>query len=301
MAKKKTSTPLLPLIIILVVIAGGLFFLFKPQQETPVTPGSPRQEDLSQPFVEDREPASPPASAENKLPGQISDEQEPPLRKAPMEAALTNPCLETIQRLDLFFSYLDEQEYIQKYQFPHDSKEMVSTLLNSLLESPPTMNGKNFNGADAIRNTAHIYRKLGAQNLTILRKIIDNEADLMEETCGYFHAWINISPQCLNHSYPLRPSLENLYEYAAFFMETTGGKAYLARRESNLRLLAQYYSILFIHKADQRGLNKYNIDLTPLLSHLLGEMEDSDELAGKSNYISTLYDIRQQLSEPAMQ
>ncbi len=156
-------------------------------------------------------------------------------------------------------------------------------------------------GTDVIKNTAHIYRQLGAQNLTFLLKIIENEADLMEETCGYFHAWVNISPHCLNHSFPVRPELDDLYEYAVFFMETTGGQAYLARRENNLRLLAQYYSILIIHDADQQGLNKYNIDISPLLANVLATMEDSDELAGKRSYLTTLYDIRQQLASPAPQ
>ncbi|MBU0680259.1 MAG: hypothetical protein KKD73_02445 [Proteobacteria bacterium] len=234
---------------------------------------------------------------DDNLTSQSSDEQEPLLRLAPMEAPLINPCFAASQKLDLFFTYLDDQEYIQKYQFPHDSKELISNLINTLLKSPPVINGKILSSSDIIRNSAHIYRTLGTQNLTILYKIIENEADLMEETCRSFHEWFNISTQCLNHSYPLRPSLESLYEYASFFLETTGGKAYLARREGNLRLLAQYYSVLIIHQADQRELNKYNIKLTPLLPLLIEEIEESDELADKKSYLASLYDIREQLAD----
>ncbi len=212
-----------------------------------------------------------------------------------MEAALTNPCLEATQRLDLFFSYLDEQEYIQKYQFPRVSKGMISSLINTLLASPPVINGTALSDTDLIRNSAHIYRTLGKQNLTLLLKISENEADLMEETCGSFNEWFSISSQCLNHSYPLRPSLENLYEYASFFLETTGGRAYLTRRQSSLRLLAQYYSVVIVHQADLQGLNKYHIKLSSFLAHLIGEIEESDELAGKDIYLTSLYDIREQL------
>ncbi len=295
MPKKESSTPLLPILIILVVIVGGLFFLFKPRQETPVTPASPTPETTTLSPLEKSTDIPADTARQQSPPKPSSGEQKTLLRQAPMEAALTNPCLEATQRLDLFFTYLDDQEYIQEYQFPKGSKDIVSQFINTLLKSPPPINGNNLNGVDIIRNSAHIYRTLGAQNLTFLLKIIENEADLMEETCGYFHEWITISPQCLNHSYPLRPTLESLYEYAAFFVKTTGGRAYLARREGSLRLLAEFYSILIIHQADQRGLNKYKVDLALLLPHLISEIEESDELAGKNGYLTSLYDIRTQL------
>lgn len=296
MPKKHSTTPLLPIFVICAVIVGGLFFLFKPRQEIPVTPASPSQETMRLSPDEDKEKPQQTDNINGNLASQSSDEQGPLLRLAPMEAVLNNPCFEASQKLDHFFTYLDDQEYIQKYQFPHDSKVLISNLINTLLKSPPVINGKTLSSSDIIRNSAHIYRTLGPQNLTILYKIIKNEADLMEETCSSFHEWFNISTQCLNHPYPLRPSLESLYEYASFFLETTGGKAYLARREGNLRLLAQYYSVLIIHHADQRGLNKYNIKLTPLLPLLIKEIEDSDELADKKSYLASLYDIREQLS-----
>ena len=131
-------------------------------------------------------------------------------------------------------------------------------------------------------------------------KIIGNEPDLLEDTCSSFYEWVRISPQCLNHSYPLRPSLEDLYEYAVFFMETTGGKKYLARRESSLRLLVQYYSILIIHQAEQQGLNKYAFNLTNPLTTLIAEMEESDELAGKNSYLVSLFNLREQLAEHSL-
>ncbi|MDR9501405.1 MAG: hypothetical protein RI601_06375 [Desulfurivibrionaceae bacterium] len=205
---------------------------------------------------------------------------------------MIDPCLKTTQRLDMFFAYLDEQKYIQQYQFPDDSKEIISGLINNLLESPPPINGKRLNGADMIRNSTHIYQTLGRQNLTLLLDIMENEADLMEETSGYFHEWIKISPQCRHYSYPLRPTLEDLYEYAVFFQQTPGGRSYLQRRQDHLRLLAQYYSLLIIHQAEQQGLNKYEISLASLLPPLIGEMEESETLAGRKNYLAVLYDIR---------
>lgn len=301
MTKQQSSTPLLPILIIFAVIVSGLFFLFKPQQEAPVTPASPSQENTAQSSVKKGITSPENLDAIHNPQSPIRDEDEILLRLAPMEAPITNPCFEATQRLNQFFDYLDEQEYIQNYHFPNGSKEMISNLINTLLDSPPLLNEKSFNGTDIIRNTAHIYRILGAQNLNILLKIITNEADIMEETSTSFHEWFTISTQCLNHSYPLRPTLDNLYEYASFAMQTTGGRAYLARREGNLRLLAQYYCVLIIHQADQQNLNKYNINLSPLLAHIIGEMEGTDELAGKSTYLAALYEIRKGLSEHTFQ
>ncbi len=297
MSKKPSSTPIIPIVIIVAVILGGLFFLFKPQKEIPVTPASPQQENIPLPSADNAEDSSEESMVNTNPAKSLHTEQPPRLRQAPMQATLTNTCLESTQRLDQFFDYLDDQEYIQQYQFPHGSKEMISGLINTLLESPPVINEQSHTGADIISNAAHIYRTLGTQNLTFLLKIIKNEADITEETCGYFYEWFNLMPMCLNHSYPLRPSLENLYEYAAFFLQTTGGRAYLARREGHLGLLAQYYSILIINQADQQGLNKYKINLAPLVPNLIGEMEQSDALAEKNNYLAALYDLREQLTE----
>lgn len=294
MPKKQFSTPLLPIIIILVVIAGGIFFLFKPRQEIPVTPATPPQQEAPTLSGNPDDAANPADSAlDQSLPTPV--DQGNLLRQAPITASLINPCSEASRKLDLFFAYLDEQEYIQKYQFPYDSKELLSTLINSLLDAPPVINGKPLTDADLLRNTAHIYRTLGPQNLTILAKIMEHEADLMEETCDSFQHWFTISGQCLDHPYPLRPSLEKLYEYAAFFLETTGGQAYLNRRPGNLRLLGRYYSLLTIHQAQLQGLNTYNIKLAPLLPLLISEIEASGELADKNRYLAALYDIHEQL------
>jgi hypothetical protein len=296
MPKKQFSTPLLPIVIILVVIAGGIFFLFKPHQEIPVTPATPPQQGQTtlsgSPEGEDSPTDTTP---EQNLP--TPDEHGNLLRQAPMTASPVNPCSEASRKLDLFFTYLDEQDYIQKYQFPHDSKELLSTLINSLLDSPPVINGKALTDTDILRNTAHIYRTLGPQNLTILAKIMENEADLVEETCDSFQHWFTLAAQCLDHPYPLRPSLEKRYEYAVFFLETTGGRAYLNRRPGSLRLLGQYYSVLTIHQAQLQGLNIHDIKLAPILPLLIGEIEASDELASKSRYLTSLYDIREQLFE----
>lgn len=290
---KRSSTPILPIIIIFAVIIGGLFFLFKPQQDAPVTPPPSEQEEGSLPSFQTRDiPASNSEAESNQIsPGPA--EPAPPLRQAPMEAVVIDPCRKATQRLDLFFAYLDEQEYIQQYQFPQDSKQILSGQINNLLESPPPINGNQLNGADMIRNSAHIYQILGRQKLTMLLDIMENEADLMEETCGYIYEWIKISPQCLHYPYPLRPTLEDLYEYAVFFQQTPGGRSYLQRRQDHLRLLARYYSLLIIHQAEQQGVNKYKISLASLLPPLIREMEESETLAGKKNYLTVLYDLRE--------
>ncbi|PLX48730.1 MAG: hypothetical protein C0613_09965 [Desulfobulbaceae bacterium] len=208
-----------------------------------------------------------------------------------MVATLKDPCREKTARLDEFFSYLDEQEYIEGYQFPEGSKKMLSTLANDLLASPPPLNNDRLNGVDKARNAAHIYRVVGGQNLFFLLKIIDNERDLLEEVAADFYQWFTISDQCRGHSYPLRPSLEELYEYASFFLHSTGGQAYLARREPSLALLCRFYSIVIIHEAEKNGLNSHQIDLSPYLFAITNEMKETEDLAQKQRYLTTLHAI----------
>jgi hypothetical protein len=66
----------------------------------------------------------------------------------------------------------------------------------------------------------------------------------------------------------VRPSLDVLYYYAGFFLNTIGGRAYLFRRALGVRLLCSYYSLLIVHEADKQGKNSYGIDIFPFIAPL---------------------------------
>lgn len=290
MPKKQSAPAILPILIILAVIGGGLYFLFKPQPETVVRQAP--SFDQNQTIERKKTPQRAQRPVEQDTPADTTPSDETgTLRQAPMVATLKDPCREQTAKLDEFFSYLDEQEYVESYQFPEGSKKMISTLVNDLLASPPSLNSSRFNGVDTARNAAHIYRVVGGQNIFFLLKIIDNERDLLEEVAADFYQWFKISDQCRGHSYPLRPNLAELYEYASFFLHSAGGQAYLARREPSLALLCRFYSIVIIHQAEKNGLNSHRIDLSPYLFAITNEMKETEDLAMKQRYLTTLHAI----------
>ena len=57
-----------------------------------------------------------------------------------------------------------------------------------------------------------------------------------------FYFWLTLSDE---HSKLeiTRPSIEQLYRYACFFLETLGGRSYVFRRDSKVRILTLYYCV----------------------------------------------------------
>jgi hypothetical protein len=71
-----------------------------------------------------------------------------------------------------------------------------------------------------------------------------------------------------------------------------GGRAYLFRRESGLRMLTLYYSILVLDQANRDGLNSEGVDIVPPLDALIEEMRYSRRLSGRHRYLEVLREIR---------
>ena len=74
------------------------------------------------------------------------------------------------------------------------------------------------------------------------------------------------------------PSLETLYEYAGFFLNTLGGRNYLMRRNAQLRILTSYYCLLILDKANDETLNRYGIDIRPHIKLVLSEIKNAKSL-----------------------
>ena len=82
-----------------------------------------------------------------------------------------------------------------------------------------------------------------------------------------------------------------MYEYAGFFLNTMGGRSYLFRRDSRSRLLVNYYSILLIDLANEQGINRHGIDIVQAIPMLTQEIESSNQLIYKENYLDQLYGL----------
>ena len=294
MPKIKSSTPWLPLYIALALglVALVAFFYFSRPGTQAISPGSQagpavRKEHIQQQALE-------PLPEENQLP---SSEPKPPeqYRQAPMEASLEDPCLDIIKKLDRFFIYLDEQDYIQAYRFPQGSKEYLASLAQKALASPPAPMGPEPSTLERLANQAHLFRTLGSQNLVILRAIIAQEPDRLEDLFSDFYSWHTMSSKCQHRLYTINPELSALYSYALFFLHSPGGQAYLARRAPTVRLLTSYYSLLIVQQARTMGLDQSGFDATAIIGKLISEIESSTELVHSQTYLTTLYKLREEM------
>lgn len=284
---KPSSTSLIPVLIIVSIIAGGLYFLFKPQ------PDIIRQPDRTPPTQQNKnihheaqvDTPQKPANDEARNTAQTQ------YRRAPMEVVVADPCLETIKKLDSFFLYLDSQDYIQGYQFPNGSKEFISSMANIALSHPPQYESEK-SIINQVKTGTYLYRTIGAQNLVILSKILINEPDQLETVFENFYSWSFMAGQCPNRTYSIRPQLDQLYQYALFFIDTQDGQRYVTRRDSLTNLLTRYYALKIIKEAQTNHIDKYNIDITPHVLSLITDMESSDLLEKKTTYLKTLYSLR---------
>jgi hypothetical protein len=87
-----------------------------------------------------------------------------------------------------------------------------------------------------------------------------------------------------------RPDLKISYTYASYFLETISGRSYLLRRNSKIRLLSYYYSIMFLDHANEDQLNFLGIDIRP---HIKAASQDIGNQIGLANRKIYLQDLDQ--------
>jgi hypothetical protein len=114
----------------------------------------------------------------------------------------------------------------------------------------------------------------------------------MEISLEMFYRWLTLGERCPDPE-NIRPSMTTLYQYAGFFINTTGGRAYLFRRPSGLRLLVSYYSVLIIHEADKKGRNNCGIDIFPLIEPLKNEIRYYPDFQFQEEYIGQIEEIEE--------
>ena len=85
-----------------------------------------------------------------------------------------------------------------------------------------------------------------------------------------------------------RPSLKVLYKYSGFFLNTLAGRNYLLRRVPKIRVLATYYCVLILDKANDAKLNPNGIDIRPHIKLLLTDISNQSGFINKDQYLSEL-------------
>ncbi|MCD6297524.1 MAG: hypothetical protein J7M30_10255, partial [Deltaproteobacteria bacterium] len=199
-------------------------------------------------------------------------------------------CARIEKNVGEFFHYLDEKAYVKKLNPKTDTYTQFKKILRRAAARPPFPAGENADPKMIIRNLYHFFRILDRKDLSLIRAVLKNEQDTMEISLEMFYRWLTLGDRCPDPE-NIRPSMTVLYQYAGFFINTTGGRAYLFRRPSGLRLLVSYYCVLIVHEADKKGRNSCGIDIFPLIKPLKNEIRYYPDFQFQEEYISQLGQI----------
>lgn len=237
-----------------------------------------------------------PASEQKLVPGQI---EPPPLlsmkqgQEEPSPQTPENECKQTADKIKLFFEHLDTQDYLKGYRLKGTSLEHFNRLISKLIANPPIIVRETDDLFAILTNMAHLYRVLGVQDVLLVKDILSHERELIEPILMLFYRWSIIGPQCVDTDMPISLPLPGLYQYAGFFLNTLGGQSYLLRRETYIRVLLRYYSILILDRANSEGINIYGIDIRYHLNSVIDELEVVKDLSGQQDYLSNLFRMQE--------
>lgn len=201
-------------------------------------------------------------------------------------------CRELDALIQEYFSQLDQQPFMARYALKGGSHDRFSQMVDSLQANPPIVARETDSLFTILTNTAHFYRILGKDNILMLKDILLHTGESLEEDLALFYQWSIAGKKCPDSMTRIDLSLQGLYEYAGFFLNTLGGQAYLFRRESRQRLLIKYYCVLILDRANAQILNRHGIDLVPHLESLTREVEAVETLVYKEHYLRTLRDLQ---------
>lgn len=224
---------------------------------------------------------------------QPKEQAETTLHLAPGETqpspAPQNECLQTADKILLFFEHLDRQYYIREYALKGSTLDHFKGIISKLMANPPVVARETDDLFAILNNMAHFFRILGLKDTLMVKDILMHEQELIEPSMALFYKWSEIAPECaadvgLNIELPLT----RLYEYAGYFINTLGGQSYLFRRELYLRALTRYYSILVIDRANSVDANLYGVDIRYTLDALIEEIQGNSALVNMQEYLENL-------------
>lgn len=194
------------------------------------------------------------------------------------------------RQITAFFSYLDQQPYVQSYKFAGGSYLQYQIAINNLASKPPIITGEMQSLYNMVLNIAHFYRVMGKQRVFVTRQILQNESEIIESIMKTFFQWYTMDSGG-QISLTGRPSPETMYEYAGYILHTLGGRSYLLRRNPKVRALTTYYCVLALDQANEEELNSKGIDIRPYIKSSLLEVKSQIGLIYQKEYIAKLSEL----------
>ena len=212
-----------------------------------------------------------------------------PLLKGASPSSLE--CKEVEESLRAFCRYLDEGETMRSQKIYRDSWALLNNIFEILEQKTPEMSAEAYRPSIIIQNSFFFFRSLGKEKMDIAREVLRYEADLAEPLMGILYHWLVTGRRC-NKLPPSPSTLEIMYQYGGFFLNTLGGHSYLYRQDSRIRLLTVYYAILVVHEANLQGLNEMGLDLRFFLPLIFDEIQSRNDLFYAEDYLQTLTNLQ---------
>jgi hypothetical protein len=203
-----------------------------------------------------------------------------------VEEEKTSGFEEIEQQIKAFFTYLDEQDYVQAYELPGGTYQQFQQAVKKLSENPPNTTSETASLYNLYRNMAHFFRVLGKKRVNLIKDILQNENQIIESAMQTFYLWATYDTEDRVKSG--QPSLKTMYEYSGFFLNTLAGRSYLLRRDSKIRILTIYYSVLILDQANDEQLNSAGLDIRPYIKSLVNDLETQTGLIYHKQYLSEL-------------
>ncbi|MDY7038636.1 MAG: hypothetical protein SV375_21100 [Thermodesulfobacteriota bacterium] len=202
-----------------------------------------------------------------------------------------NDCDYIEKDVQAFFNYIDKQKYIQDLERGLDTYDLFKKIIVKLSAQPPVPAGEGINAVVMTRNIYYFFHLLDKKELRLIREIIRNESGTLELNLELFYRWLMLGDHCPDRE-GIRPAPYVLYQFAGFFLNTIGGRSYLFRRPTGIRLLVSYYCLLIIHEADKTGGNSYGIDIFPDIAPLAREISTYPDFHFQNEYINRLTQLQ---------
>lgn len=200
-------------------------------------------------------------------------------------------CKRITTQVAAFFHYLDSKGHINQTDIDMRAEDLFQQSFDQLAAKPPTNVGEMNSLYGLLLNVTHFYRVLGKDRLLLIKEIMDEEAAVMEPAMSVLFTWMTVCDES-------RPAdgeptkLNALYQYAAYFLNTLGGRSYLLRRDSRTRMLVSYYALLVIDMANDARRNEHGIDIRPHLDYLFYDINNQKGLLYRERYLTRLAALR---------
>lgn len=264
-----------------VILAALLFFYFKDS----LFPGAQTTAGKKQTEIVSEQPEGPREKIVRKMMPVSPPEEQ--ISGPPAVKEITRDILQ--ERVEGFFSYLDQQEYIQAYNLPEGTYQHFLGITSELSSHLPVVSGEMSDLSLLRSNIAHFFRVIGRENIRLALDILSHERGGLEDDMAILFEWG--MREARKEEGAIAADINTLYEYSVFFLNTVGGKAYLLRRESRVRILLTYYAILILDRANEQHLNRHGVDISPHLTLLVNDIKRYKGLDHKERYLAQLGEL----------